>query len=213
MKYKKIIILSFLAISFGMIAKNKERVEFTNDYPDDVTINFIWKNQSFPYNLSYQDALLPQGARSQIVAAPTSKHRLLSIGVSPAMTIPGGEIINLLGNTAIGAAAIGAGGAAGGVVLGVNIAFGGGVPDGVALGAAAAATAAAGTGIILSGISLGVSSLAKEIHRSSNFKKAHPHGNRYFIIEKAHPDKNQINIKGYKSKEAYDQEFIKNQEV
>ena len=114
MKIKKIAMSAFLIFSTILVsAENKQQVRLMNNYGQKITVDFLWKNKFFPYDLKVERKDFESNVNNSLTKAPVSGYRLFQVLTTPSKNL------NLNKNDAVHLAGLGVG--VGGAVTG-NIA-------------------------------------------------------------------------------------------
>jgi len=183
--FKLIVAVLLFSSTAALFAENKQQVIFSNNYDTEVTINLRWRNKSFPYNVRNSEATIKKNQQNKMIKSPVSGFKLINIKVIPTKNANIGYRINV--------AALGVAGT-GGYATGAGI--------------ATANPALIAGGAVTTGTGIAMSTLAGQNGLLQNSQSIQPHHYKYFVIEK---HKKHIKIKGYKSKQHYQDEVAKTQ--
>ena len=183
--FKLIVAVLLFSSTAALFAENKQQVIFSNNYDTEVTINLMWRNKSFPYNVRRSEANIKKNQQNKMIKAPVSGFKLINIRVIPTKNANIAYRIDL----------------AGGSMAGTGV-----FATGAGIGTSNPALIAGGA--VTYGTGMAMSGLAGRDGLLQNSQSIQPHNYKFFVIEK---HKKHIKIKGYKSKQHYQDEVAKTQ--
>jgi len=68
-------------------AENKQQVRLVNNYGNKITVDFIWKNKSFPYDLKVEQKEFETDVNNSLIKAPVSGYRLFQMLTTPSKNL------------------------------------------------------------------------------------------------------------------------------